>query len=133
MFIEFTFLINKFILYLTHLEHSLAKNIERNVIQILENINLKIEFNIHSCFISNYNWANGCNKGICAWKGWKVLSRCVTSQQKLKLEILKKNIFLSWYILTNEFRVLIYAAFSSVFERKCPYCIRWLNYPVLKI
>ena len=36
-------------------------------------------------FFSNF----GCNKGTCARKRWKVLSRRVTSQQKSKLKILE--------------------------------------------
>ena len=45
---------------------------------------------------------------------------------RIKTRNLRNNMYLSWYILKNEFWVLIYTAFSSVFECKCPYCIRWL-------
>ena len=38
-----------------------------------------------------YNWADGCKKGTCARKPWKVLFRRVTSQQKSKLEILENK------------------------------------------
>ena len=68
----------------------------------------------------------------------KVKKKCFVEKKFFTVNLPWIDPYLSWYILTNEFRISIYSVtsrvwtiLSSLFERKCPYCIRWLNYVIL--